>query len=97
VRYCGALKRAVTLKTGPLMSAREASAAAGWLMLGTMDFLASAAGRLGAGRRAVSAGSGLASGSRQPLAGSADGVAARRLAVAVFVLHDLSRGMSNSD
>jgi hypothetical protein len=64
------------------MNTGEASATVDWLVLATAVFLASAAGRLRAGRRTVSAGCGLPNGSRRPLAESADGVAARRLAVA---------------
>jgi hypothetical protein len=65
------------------MNAGEAAAATGWLLLGTAVFLASAAGWLQAGRRAVSAGGGLPNEPRRPFSESADGVAARRLAVAV--------------
>jgi hypothetical protein len=81
------------------MNAGETEAAAGRRVLGSAVFLASAAGWLRAGRRAVSAGGGLPNGSKRPLTESANGVAAtsRWLAVAVCAPDELSRGTCSSD
>jgi hypothetical protein len=57
----------------------------------------SAAGQLRAGRMWVSAGGGLPNGPRRPLSESADGVAARRLDVAMCAPDELSRGKTSSD
>jgi hypothetical protein len=64
---------------------------------GSSIFLASAAGKVQAGRRAVRAVGGLPNGFRRPLAVSADDDAARRLAVAVCAPDKLSRGKSSFD
>jgi hypothetical protein len=75
----------------------KALAAVGWLVLGTSVFLASAASRLQAGCRAVSAGGGLLNGSRRLLVELADSVAARRLVVAVCTPGEMSQHKSSSD
>jgi hypothetical protein len=58
VRYCAALRRAVTLRQGAPDECRRFSGRSAWRVLGTAVFLATAAGRLRAGRRLVSAAGG---------------------------------------
>jgi hypothetical protein len=69
------------------MNARVAQAAADWLVLATTAFLASAAGRLRASRRPVSAGCGRPYVSLLSISESANGIAATRLAVVVCAPH----------